>query len=94
MFTIVPTPEFSKDLEDFALPAITAIQNAVQSYLRTSPHIPQGTRIKKLHHFRPPLYRLRAGDYRVYYRLQETQVILLAVLNRRDAERWLSKYGD
>lgn len=39
--------------------------------------------------FIPPLYRLRVGDYRVYYRIAPPLVAVLAVLHKKDSDRWL-----
>lgn len=44
-------------------------------------------RIKRLRGFSFPLYRLRSRDYRVLYRVDETQVTVMRIVNRRDLER-------
>lgn len=46
-------------------------------------------RIKRLKGFRFPLYRLRSGDYRVLYRIDEAIVTVMRVINRRDLDRTL-----
>ena len=62
-----------------------------KTYLETSP-LPFGkTRIKKLTGFDPPLYRLRSGDFRVYYRILSKEVIVLAVTQKKDSEKVLKK---
>lgn len=43
--------------------------------------------VKKLHGFKPPEYRLRAGDYRVRFDLSGETILILRVRNRRDAYR-------
>jgi mRNA-degrading endonuclease RelE of RelBE toxin-antitoxin system len=63
----------------------------IASYLEASP-LPLGKpRIKKLAGFSPPLYRLRSGDFRVYYRIRESEVVILAVRNRKDSEKYLRR---
>ena len=44
---------------------------------------------KKLKGYRPPLYRLRAGDFRVLYRVSGKTVTIIRVIARRDLERAL-----
>lgn len=52
--------------------------------------LPKGkSDIKILHGFRPPLLRLRAGDFRVVYRLLGQAVEILAVVDRKELERKL-----
>lgn len=63
----------------------------IKSYLETSP-LPFGkTRIKKLSGFVPPLYRLRSGDFRAYYRIASREVVILAITDKRDSEKILKK---
>lgn len=63
----------------------------VKSYLETSP-LPFGkTRIKKLIGFDPPLYRLRSGNFRAYYRIIPQDVVILAVTHKKDSEKILKK---
>jgi len=59
------------------------------SYLEAGP-LPIGKpRIKKLAGFSPPLYRLRSGDFRAYYRIREGEVVVLAIRNKKDSEKFL-----
>jgi mRNA interferase RelE/StbE len=37
------------------------------------------------------LLRLRAGDYRILYEILEDEIHVLAVVPRRDLERWLRR---
>ena len=61
------------------------------SYLEAGP-LPIGkTRIKKLAGFSPPLYRLRSGDFRAYYRIREGEVVVLAIRNKKDSEKFLKR---
>jgi mRNA-degrading endonuclease RelE of RelBE toxin-antitoxin system len=66
----------------------------ITAYLEDSP-LPIGkSRIKKLSGFSPPLYRLKSGDFRVYYRIREGQVVILAVRNRKDSDKFLNRIED
>jgi mRNA-degrading endonuclease RelE of RelBE toxin-antitoxin system len=42
---------------------------------------------------RPPLYRLRTGDYRTLYRIDDGQVLVLAVVHRSELERRLRDFN-
>ena len=52
---------------------------------------PAGTRIKRLRGFRPPIYRLRSGDFRILYQIQENIVTILRVIDRKLLERFLKR---
>jgi len=61
--------------------------------LQSNPY-PHGKAIKRLEVRTPagePLYRLRSGDYRIVYLVREAEVIVLAVVHRRDLERALAQ---
>ena len=51
------------------------------------------TRVKLLIGFSLPLYRLRVGDYRVYYRVTLQHVVVLSVFHKKDSDRWLKRQG-
>ncbi len=48
-------------------------------------------RIKRLKGFSFLLYRLRSGEYRVLYRVDEALVTVMRVINRKDLERTLRR---
>ena len=90
---------FSIEVSDHALKDIQAIPEAIarlilqeiQARLTAAPYREMKTRIKRLTGFAPPLYRLRVGDYRVYYRIIPSRVIVLAALHKKDSDRWLKR---
>ena len=51
--------------------------------------LPYGNTIKRLRGTTEPLYRLRVGDYRVIFHLEETKVRVEQVVHRRDLDRAL-----
>jgi mRNA-degrading endonuclease RelE of RelBE toxin-antitoxin system len=55
----------------------------IQLRLKTEPYREIKTRIKRLTGIVPPLYRLRVGDYRAYYRIVGDRVVVFAVLNKK-----------
>ena len=88
-FTIEFAREAEREIK--SLPAANArmILQEIQHRLSSEPFKVSKTRIKRLVGFTPPLYRLRVGDYRAYYRLVAQQVVVLTVLHKKDSERWL-----
>jgi mRNA-degrading endonuclease RelE of RelBE toxin-antitoxin system len=52
---------------------------------------PSGTYIKRLRGFRPPVYRLRSGNFRILYHIQENNVTVLRVIDRRLLERAIKR---
>ena len=58
--------------------------------LKSAP-FPSGTHVKRLRGFRPPVYRLRSGDFRVLYHIQGNTVTILRVIDRKLLERLLRR---
>jgi mRNA interferase RelE/StbE len=88
---IIFSPSAERDSERFDIAASLQLIKDIITYLETNP-LPFGkSRIKKLTAYNPPLYRLRSGDYRVYYRITPDAVVVLAVTNKKDSEKILRK---
>lgn len=93
------TPRFSFEVSSHAerdiskLPKTIArlILEEIRSRLSTDPIREIKTRIKRLTGFSPPLYRLRVGDYRIYYRIAPPRVVVLGIFHKKDSDRWLKK---
>lgn len=90
-FKVVFTSSAQRDIERFEVDDALQLAKDVKTYLETSP-LPFGkTRIKKMSGFNPPLYRLRSGDYRAYYRILPAEVVILAITHKKDSEKILKK---
>ena len=95
-YTIDFTKEARREIRAIPEGDARKILKEIQTRLSTSPCKESKTRIKRLIGFTPPLYRLRAGDYRAYYRIYRIvthQVVILTVLHKKDSERWLKRRG-
>jgi len=92
-FSIELTREAEREIKAIPPTEARMILQEIQTRLSTDPFKQSKTRIKRLVGFSPPLYRLRVGDYRTYYRILSHQVVILTVLHKKDSERWLKRRG-
>lgn len=91
---IVFGPAAARDMDSLEAEEAIPLVKDIQAYLETRP-IPIGkTRIKKLSGFEPPLYRLRSGDFRAYYRIRGDEVVVLAVTRRKDSAKRLKRISE
>lgn len=70
--------EIPKPLQDQILKNLQLLESAP---------LPSGTHIKRLKGFKPPVYRLRSGDFRVLYQIQSDVVTILRIIDRKLLER-------
>jgi len=90
-FRIVLVGSAERDLRKLEPALALELCRDIASYLDAGP-LPIGKpRIKKLAGFTPPLYRLRSGDFRAYYRIREGEVVVLAIRNRKGSEKLLKR---
>ncbi len=90
-FRIVYSAAAQADLERLDLDDAIQVVTDAAAHLSNTP-LPIGkTRLKRLSGFTPPLYRLRSGDFRAYYRIHGAEVVILRVTNRKDAEKLLKR---
>ena len=90
-FRVTFAPSAQKDIEKLETDAALQLVKDIKTYLETSPLTFGKTRIKKLTGFSPPLYRLRSGDFRAYYRIASHDVVILALTHKKDSEKILKK---
>jgi mRNA-degrading endonuclease RelE of RelBE toxin-antitoxin system len=91
-FKVIFSPSAQKDMDLLETDTAIQIVKDIKSYLEASPLPFSKKRIKKLTAFHPPLYRLRSGDFRAYYRIASSDVIVLAITHKKDSEKILKKY--
>ena len=91
---VVFSPAAVRDVEGLDAASAVPLVKDIQAYLETRP-IPIGkSRLKKLAGFDPPLYRLRSGDFRAYYRIHGDEVVVLAVIRRKDSGKRLRRISE
>jgi mRNA interferase RelE/StbE len=84
MFEVVVQPTALTQLRRLRRVDAAAILDALDRYLRHEPDRPSRNRIKRLRGKQDATYRLRVGDYRVFYDVGEGVVTVVAVLHKRD----------
>jgi len=84
-FHVTLTEHAIVDLKDIP----KELQDQIHRDLRDleSAPFPSGSHIKRLKGFRPPVYRLRSGNSRILYHIQENNVMILRVVDRKLLER-------
>lgn len=90
-FRVTFAPSAQKDIEKLETDAALQLVKDIKTYLETSPLTFGKIRIKKLTGFSPPLYRIRSGDFRAYYRITSHDVVILALTHKKDSEKILKK---
>ena len=88
-FQVNLTEHATDDLKDIS----KEVRGKIHQDLKVleSAHFPSGTHVKRLRGFRPPVYRLRSGDFRVLYHIQGNTVTILRVIDRKLLERLLRR---
>ena len=90
-FQVALTDHAVDDLKDIPAEYQPQINSDLKT-LESNPFPPVSGR-KRLRGFRPPLYRLRSGNFRILYRIQDKTVIILRVLDRKMLDRILRRSG-
>jgi mRNA interferase RelE/StbE len=92
-YEIILAPEAIEDLRWLRAVDRTSITDAIQEHLRYEPKKESRSRIKRLRGLRQPEYRLRVGEFRVFYDIVEPEVHILAIVSKEDADEWLNRHG-
>jgi mRNA-degrading endonuclease RelE of RelBE toxin-antitoxin system len=92
-FEIVLAPQAAQELR--ALPARlrAEVRDCLERYLRHEPTKTSKSRIKRLRGMAKPQYRLRIGETRVFYDVWEQTVEVLAIVSKKQAQKWLGEQG-
>ena len=93
-YEIVFAPEAVADFKKFLAHDRATLRDALEIHLRHEPTKISKSRIKRLHGISRPQFRLRVGDFRVFYDVRENVVEILAVIPKMDAVSWLEEYGE
>jgi len=92
-FEIILAPAAVTALKNLSVPIRTGVTRALERHLTHTPTKVSKSRIKRLRGLSKPQYRLRVGDIRVFYDVTETQVQILAIVTKAEAQAWLDEQG-
>jgi mRNA-degrading endonuclease RelE of RelBE toxin-antitoxin system len=71
----------------------STIRDALERHLRIEPGKETRSSIRRLRGIVRPQYRLRVGDFRVFYDVLEDAVEVLAIVAKAQADDWLKEIG-
>jgi mRNA-degrading endonuclease RelE of RelBE toxin-antitoxin system len=92
-FAIILAPAAAAALKNLSVPIRTGVTKALAVHLTHEPATVSKSRIKRLRGLSQPQYRLRVGDIRVFYDVTETEVQVLAIVTKAEAQSWLGEEG-
>jgi mRNA-degrading endonuclease RelE of RelBE toxin-antitoxin system len=92
-FEIILAPEAVRDLEKLRANLRAEVRDAIERHLRERPTKISKAHIKRLRGVSRPQFRLRVRDVRVFYDVVATEVHVLAIVSKEQAENWLRKVG-
>jgi mRNA interferase RelE/StbE len=92
-YEILLAPEAVEDLNALKAAARASVKDAVEMHLRHEPTKVSKSRIKRLRGLSRPQYRLRVDEIRVFYDVSGTDVEVLAIVAKSEAEKWLEEFG-
>jgi mRNA-degrading endonuclease RelE of RelBE toxin-antitoxin system len=84
MFRIAVRPHATAQIRRLRRVDAVAILDGIETHLRYEPDRVSRSRIKRLRGHGTATYRLRVGDYRVFYDISEDEVVVIAVLHKRE----------
>ena len=92
-FEIILAPEAIRDLGKLRANLRSEVRDAIERHLRNRPKKTSKARIKRLRGVSRPQFRLRVRDVRVFYDVVDTEVHILAIVSKEQAEDWLREAG-
>ena len=93
MYEIVLAPGAVKSLRKLDAHIRAEVKDAIEVHLRHAATKVSKSRIKRLRGLSQPQYRLRVADVRVFYDVTETEVEILAIVHKDEAQAWLDEEG-
>lgn len=89
-YEVILKPSASKDLDKLSRYDTVTILDVMESSLEGEPAKESKSRIKRLRGISDPDYRLRVGDYRVFYSIDTAirQVNVLRILHKDETKEY------
>jgi mRNA interferase RelE/StbE len=89
-FSIELSPAASRDLDDLEMGTVTKVFSDLR-ILEENP-FPKGKLIKKIKGKKTTFYRLRVDKFRVFYEIQHTNIVILRILSKKEADRFIKRF--
>jgi len=67
----------------------TAVLDQIEEILSVNPTVTSKSRTKRLREPAPTQYRLRVGDFRIFYDVEEEAVLIIQILSKLDCSDFL-----
>jgi mRNA-degrading endonuclease RelE of RelBE toxin-antitoxin system len=67
----------------------TAILDQIEEVLAVNPTIESKARVKRLREPAPTQYRMRVGEFRVFYDVEGEVVLVIQILSKKDSNDYL-----
>ncbi len=93
-YDIIFAPEAVGDFKRLRPTERALIREAIEKHLRYEPEKVSKSRIKRLRGINRPQYRLRIGEFRVFYDVIESSVEVLAIVPKSRVSEWLEEFGE
>jgi len=87
-------PEAVADLRRLPAHVRAEVTAAIEKHLWHAPSASSKSRIKRLKGVDHPQYRLRVGEVRVFYDVDEGVVEVVAIVPKSEAGGWLERVGE
>jgi len=88
-FKIELSPAASRDLNDLEIEVVKKVFSDLK-ILEENP-FPRGKLIKKIKGKKTSFYRLRIDKFRVFYEVQHMKIIVLRIISKKEADRYIKK---
>jgi mRNA interferase RelE/StbE len=88
-FRIELAPAASRDLDDLEIGTVTKIVSGLR-ILEEDP-FPKGKLIKKIKGKKTAFYRLRVDKFRVFFEIQPGKIVILRILGKKEADRFIKR---
>ena len=94
MYKIIFAPEAIQDFKHLSARDRSLVRDGIEQHLHYEPERISQSRIKRLRDLRQPQYRLRVGEFRIFYDVVEQTVEILAIVSKSGAAEWLEAMGE
>ena len=92
-YEIILASEAVEDLRRLSARDRSRIRDLIERHLRYRPRKVSRSSIKRLRGIDRPQYRLRVGEIRMFYGVDEDSVAILAIDSKSQANAWLGQFG-